>query len=90
MAHRKSGGSTELGRDSNPKYLGIKLYGGQKVKAGSIIVKQRGTKFRAGKNVYRSNDDSLHAKIDGTVKFIEKRTKKYNGKLYRINFVNVI
>ncbi|MBU1167474.1 50S ribosomal protein L27 [Patescibacteria group bacterium] len=90
MAHRKAGGSTELGRDSNPKYLGIKIYGGQKAKAGSIILKQRGTKFRPGINVFKGSDDSLHAKIDGVVEFKEKRIMKYDGKICRAKFVNIV
>ncbi|MFH1713358.1 MAG: 50S ribosomal protein L27, partial [Candidatus Jacksonbacteria bacterium] len=61
MAHKKAGGSTRLGRDSNPQYLGVKLYGGQKANAGSIIVRQRGTKFHPGLNVKRAKDDTLFA-----------------------------
>ena len=59
MAHRKAGGSTQLGRDSISKRLGVKIFGGQKIDAGQIIVRQRGTKFRAGKNVRRGADDTL-------------------------------
>jgi len=69
MAHKKAGGSTRNGRDSNPKYLGLKCSGGQKVPAGSIIVRQRGTKFHPGKYVGRGGDDTLFAKIAGVVKF---------------------
>lgn len=89
MAHRKAGGSTQYGRDSNPKYLGVKINHGQAAKAGSIIVKQRGTKFRPGTNVFLSNDDSLHALIDGTVTFHKKRITRYDGKVVRANFVSV-
>ena len=81
MAHKKGVGSSKNGRDSNPKMLGIKAFGGQKVSAGSIIVKQRGTKFHPGLNVKRASDDSLFALKDGYVKF---ETKKNNRK-----FVNV-
>lgn len=72
MAHKKGVGSTRNGRDSNPKYLGVKRYGSQAVKAGSIIVRQRGTKFHPGHNVGRGGDDTLFSKIDGIVRF-EKR-----------------
>jgi large subunit ribosomal protein L27 len=73
MAHKKGMGSTKNGRDSNPKYLGVKAYGGEFVSAGSIIVKQRGTKFHPGHNVGRGGDDTLFAKEDGTVKFARSR-----------------
>lgn len=69
MAHKKGQGSTRNGRDSNPQYLGIKAYAGQTVTTGSIIVRQRGTKFKAGKNVGLGRDDSLFALADGVVKF---------------------
>lgn len=69
MATKKAGGSTKNGRDSNPKFRGIKAYGGEKVSAGSIIVRQVGTKFHPGKNVGMGSDFSIYAKIDGTVKF---------------------
>lgn len=69
MAHKKGGGSTRNGRDSQGQRLGAKAYGGQKVAAGSIIVRQRGTTIHAGKNVLRGRDDTLFAKISGLVKF---------------------
>lgn len=69
MAHKKAGGSTKNGRDSGPKYLGIKRFGGQLVTAGSILVRQRGTKFHPGTNVGRGGDDTLFAKVTGLVKF---------------------
>jgi large subunit ribosomal protein L27 len=69
MAHKKGVGSSRNGRDSNPQYLGIKRFGGEAVTAGSILVRQRGTKFHAGRNVKRANDDSLFATTDGVVKF---------------------
>ncbi|MBE3556780.1 MAG: 50S ribosomal protein L27 [Firmicutes bacterium] len=69
MAHKKGLGSSRNGRDSNPKYLGVKRFGGQKVTAGTILVRQRGTKFHPGKNVGRGGDDTLFALIDGSVKF---------------------
>ena len=69
MAHKKSGGSSKNGRDSNPQYRGIKLYAGQAAKAGSIIVRQCGTKFKAGYLVRRGNDDTLFATEPGKVRF---------------------
>ena len=69
MAHKKSGGSAKNGRDSNSKRLGVKRYEGQQVTAGSILVRQRGTRVRPGRNVKRGTDDTLFALVDGTVKF---------------------
>ena len=77
MAHKKGVGSSKNGRDSKPKMLGVKTYGGQKVTAGSIIVRQRGTKIHPGLNVGKGKDDTLFAKADGTVQFVTKgRSKK--------------
>lgn len=73
MAHKKGQGHTSNGRDSASKRLGVKRYGGQFVAAGSILVRQRGTKFHPGLNVSRGNDDTLFARIDGHVKFEGKR-----------------
>ncbi|HLO96639.1 50S ribosomal protein L27 [Mitsuaria sp. WAJ17] len=72
MAQKKGGGSTRNGRDSKPKMLGVKVYGGQAISAGSIIVRQRGTKFHAGTNVGMGKDHTLFALIDGTVSFTTK------------------
>jgi large subunit ribosomal protein L27 len=72
MAQKKGGGSTRNGRDSQPKMLGVKVYGGQVVPAGSIIVRQRGTRFHAGPNVAMGRDHSLFALVDGTVSFTVK------------------
>ncbi len=69
MAHKKAGGSSRNGRDSNPQYLGVKKYGGEAVIAGNIIVRQRGTKFHPGHNVGRGKDDTLFALTDGVVTF---------------------
>mgnify|MGYP001552983816 CR=1 FL=1 len=69
MAHKKAGGSTRNGRDSNPKYLGVKRYGGENVLAGNIIVRQRGTRFHAGENVGVGKDHTLFALADGKVRF---------------------
>lgn len=79
MAHKKAGGSSRNGRESKSKRLGVKRFGGQKVLAGSILVRQRGTKFHPGVNVGRGNDDTLYAKADGHVKFEVKgpKNRKY-------------
>jgi len=69
MAHKKGQGSTRNGRDSNPQYLGVKVYGGQTIGVGGIIVRQRGTKFRPGLNVGRGRDDTLFALAEGKVRF---------------------
>ena len=72
MAHKKGGGSTRNGRDSQPKMLGVKAFGGELVSAGSIIVRQRGTRFHAGPNVGMGRDHTLFALVDGKVSFTEK------------------
>ncbi len=73
MAHKKGQGSSRNGRDSNPQFRGIKAYGGQTIRAGGIIVRQRGTKFKPGVNVALGSDDTLFAKADGVVKFYPNR-----------------
>ena len=90
MAHKKAGGSTALGRDSVSKRLGVKIHSGQFAHAGSIIVRQRGTKFKPGKYVKRGGDDTLYAQISGSVKFIKRKLKKYNGQIKLSNIVSVI
>jgi large subunit ribosomal protein L27 len=75
MAHKKSGGSARNGRDSQGKRLGVKRFSGQQVRAGSILVRQRGTPFRPGFNVSRGKDDTLFARIDGVVRFEDKGGK---------------
>jgi large subunit ribosomal protein L27 len=77
MAHKKGVGSSRNGRDSNPQFLGVKRYGGEAVRAGGIIVRQRGTKFHPGRNVGRGRDDTLFAKIDGIVTFETRRNRKH-------------
>jgi large subunit ribosomal protein L27 len=79
MAHKKAGGSTRNGRDSNAKRLGVKRFGGQEVLAGNILVRQRGTRFHAGENVGLGVDHTLFAKADGVVKFEVKgpKSRKY-------------
>ena len=90
MAKTKSAGSTKLGRDSRPKYLGVKLYEGQKTQPGSIIIRQRGTKFIPGKNVRRGNDDTLYAVKAGTVNFKNVKKKKFDGNIRRAKMVEVL
>lgn len=89
MAKTKSSGTSRLGRDSRPKYLGIKLFEGQKVKPGMIIVKQRGTKFFPGKNVRQGGDDTLYALKEGKVKFGTQRKKRFDNSQRLIKVVNV-
>ncbi len=90
MAHKKSGGSTSLGRDSRPKYLGVKLYQGQEARPGSIIIRQRGTKFIPGKNVRRGNDDTLYALKAGKVKFKTIRKTKFDNNKRTAKVVEVV
>ena len=73
MAHKKGQGSTKNGRDSNPQFRGVKRYGGEQVTAGTILVRQCGTRFLPGKNVKRANDDTLFALLPGTVRFTKNR-----------------
>ncbi|OGZ19089.1 MAG: 50S ribosomal protein L27 [Candidatus Nealsonbacteria bacterium RBG_13_38_11] len=89
MAKTKAAGSTKLGRDSRPKYLGIKLFEGQKAKAGAIIVRQRGTKFFPGKNVRRGNDDTLFALKEGLVKFRTKKKKNFDSSQRVVKIVDI-
>mgnify|MGYP001606975485 FL=1 len=89
MAHTKATGSTRLGRDSRPKYLGIKLYAGQPAKSGNIIVRQRGTKFIAGKNVRCGSDDTLYSVAEGIVRFATKKKTKFDGSKKIIKVVSV-
>ena len=89
MAHRKAGGTAKNLRDSQPKYLGIKLADGQKAQAGSIIVRQRGTPILAGNNVSTGKDHTLFALKSGIVKFGSKRKTSFNGNVVVKNVVNV-
>ncbi len=90
MATKKSGGVAKNLRDSNPKYLGTKLYDGQVAKAGSIIVRQRGTKILAGQNVRVGRDHTLYSIIEGKVKFSEKRKQNFDGTYSKKKAANVI
>ena len=89
MASTKAKGSTKLGRDSQPKYLGIKLFEGQPTKVGSIIIRQRGTKFHPGKNVKQGSDDTIYAMKEGVVHFSKKSKRGFNNLQKRIRVVNV-
>ena len=75
MAHKKAGGSSRNGRDSTPSHLGVKRFGGQPVRAGGILVRQRGTRFHPGRNVGRGKDDTLFSQVDGVVKFERIRAR---------------
>ena len=90
MAHRKAGGTAKNLRDSNPKYLGVKLADGARAQAGSIIVRQRGTDVMAGTNIGMGKDHTLFALKDGTVKFSSKRKISFNGKTSVKKVVSVI
>lgn len=90
MAHKKAGGSTALGRDSQAKRLGIKKHEGEAVTAGMVIVRQRGTKIHAGTNVFRAGDDTLVAAKAGKVKFATRKRKRFDGTLKAAKFANVI
>ena len=89
MAHKKAGGSTRLGRDSNAQRLGIKLYGDQKAQAGSIVVRQRGVRYRAGVGAKVAKDDTIFATAVGQVKYNKKKVKKFTGKLEYAQVVSI-
>ncbi|KKU47334.1 50S ribosomal protein L27 [Candidatus Uhrbacteria bacterium RIFCSPLOWO2_12_FULL_46_10] len=89
MAHKKAGGSTALGRESQSKRLGVKITHGGYAKAGSIIVRQRGTKFRPSDNVGRGSDDTLFALTTGVVQFATKKVRRYTGVLKPATYVSV-
>lgn len=82
MAHKKGVGSSRNGRDSNPQFLGVKKFGGEAVRAGNILVRQRGTRFHPGRNVKRGRDDTLFSVIDGVVKFERKDKKRLRISVY--------
>ncbi len=89
MAHTKSGGTTKKVRDSQPKYLGIKLHDGEIAQIGSILARQRGTKILAGKNVRRGHDDTLYAISNGVVKFSTKRKINFDGKKKILSIISI-
>lgn len=90
MAHVKAGGTAKNLKDSKPKYLGVKLSDGQKAKIGSILVRQRGTKTLAGKNVKMGKDHTLYSVKNGIVKFSEKRKTRYDGNTKKYKIANVL
>lgn len=89
MAHRKAGGSTKLGRDSVSKRLGVKVTAGERVKAGDILVRQRGTKIHPGLNTKKGGDDTIYSVKAGQAEFITKKIMKFNRKLKATKFVNI-
>ena len=89
MAHKKSGGSVKNGRKPNAKRRGVKLFGGQQVHAGGIIIRQKGTKFRPGPNVGIGKDFTLYSEVDGIVTFYEKAIERFDGRRYTRSFVEV-
>ena len=90
MSHKKAGGSTRNGRDSNAQRLGVKVFGGETVTTGSIIVRQRGTKMMPGKNAGLGKDHTIFALKAGKVAFTEKNIKKFDGCKYKSVLVNII
>ncbi|MEX1997608.1 MAG: 50S ribosomal protein L27 [Candidatus Andersenbacteria bacterium] len=89
MAHKKAGGSTSLGRESHSKRLGVKIYGGESVSAGQIIIRQRGSRYREGQGVRRGSDDTLYAASAGIVRFTRRHIKRFTGALKKATFVSV-
>lgn len=90
MAHTKSAGAGKYGRDSQPKYLGVKKFDGEPVKIGAILVRQRGTKILAGDGVRRGSDDTLYAVKAGTIKFKSRRKNRFDGSIRHVKIVNVL
>ena len=90
MAHTKAIGSTQLGRDSQPKYLGVKLGDGETAKPGNIIIRQRGTKYLPGKGVRLGSDYTIYAVVDGKVKFTTTKKKNYDGSRRLVKVVNIV
>jgi len=89
MAHKKAGGSTRNGRDSQAKRLGVKLFGGQTAKSGSIIVRQKGNKYFPGDNVRQGKDFTLFALTEGKIKFTTKKQTKFDGRVFTDKFVHI-
>jgi len=90
MAHTKSSGAGKYGRDSQPKYLGVKKFAGERVKTGDILVRQRGTKFLPGIGVRRAGDDTLFALREGIVKFLTKRKTRFDGSKRSVKVINIV
>ncbi|MBU0766593.1 50S ribosomal protein L27 [Patescibacteria group bacterium] len=89
MAHKKAGGSTQNGRDSQSKRRGVKRFGGQIVNAGEILIRQKGFQFRPGDNTHLGKDWTIHANVDGKVAFSKKNMTKFNGRRELCTFVHV-
>ena len=90
MAHTKAAGTSRLGRDSQPQYLGVKLFAGEIAQPGSIIIRQRGTKFKIGKNVKMGSDDTIYSMANGVVKFTTKKMTRFDGNKRLVKIVNVV
>ncbi len=89
MAHKKAGWASKNLKDSNPKYRGVKVFWGQSITAGNIVVRQKGSKYECGKNTYLWRDFSIHASVDGVVSFSKKKFEKFDGRRYLKTVVNV-
>lgn len=89
MSHKKAAGSTQNGRDSNAKRLGVKVYGGQTIRAGGIIIRQRGTKYFPGANAGMGKDHTIYSLVDGRVEFTEKSLTKFDGRVFKDKIVNI-
>lgn len=90
MSHKKAGGSTRLGRDSQPKYLGIKVGDGEIVSPGTVLVRQRGTAIHPDKNVGKGGDDTLFSLANGQVKFNRRKRRRFDGALKTATYISVI
>lgn len=90
MSTTKSSGSSKLGRDSRPKYLGVKITDGTSAKAGQILIRQRGTSFYPGKNVRRAKDDTLFALLDGIVRFTTRKKRNFDRSQRIVKVINVL
>lgn len=90
MSHKKAGGSTRLGRDSNAQRLGVKMHDGEIINKGAIIVRQRGTRFHPGTNVRKGKDDTLFAIVSGKVKFSQRKRRRFDGNMKMVKFASVL
>lgn len=90
MAHTKSAGTSRLGRDSGPQYLGVKKHDGEKVRVGDILVRQRGSTFLPGANVRQAKDYTLYSVAEGMVKFLTKRKIRFDGTMRHAKVINVV
>jgi large subunit ribosomal protein L27 len=90
MAHKKAAGSAKNLRDSQPKYRGVKIFGGQTVTKGAIILRQKGDEYKVGSNTYKGRDYTIHASVDGVVRFGKKKFTRYDGRKYLKTYVEVV